>query len=50
MEGGGKGVGTEHLLVNKIDRVKKFLDNPDISAVGPCSYDWKGAFDRLDLV
>ena len=48
--GGKKDVGTEHLLVNKIDRVKKLLDNPDISAVGLCSYDWKGAFDQLDLV
>ena len=42
-------MGTEHLLVNMIVRVKKLLDNQDISTVLLFSYDWNGAFYRLDL-
>ena len=41
-------MGTEHLIVKMIDRIKKLLDNPEMIAVILKSYDWKGAFDRLD--
>ena len=46
--GGKKGVGTEHLIVTLIDRIKKLLDHPDKLIVMLSSYDWKGAFDRID--
>ena len=46
--GGKKGVGTEHLLVSLIDRIKKVLDDPGKCVVVLCSYDWSAAFDRLD--
>ena len=46
--GGKKGVGTEHLVVTLIDRIKKLLDHPDKLVVFLSSYDWKGAFDKID--
>ena len=46
--GGKKGVGTEHLIVELIDRIRKAQDDPEKLAVIMNSYDWKGAFDRLD--
>ena len=46
--GGKRGVGTEHLMVKMIDRIKKLQDNPEQIAVVLKSYDWSGAFDRLD--
>jgi hypothetical protein len=46
--GGKKGVGTEHLLVTLIDRIKKLLDQPNTPVVILSSYDWKGAFERID--
>ena len=46
--GGKKGVGTEHLIVAMIDRIKQVQDDPEKLAIILNSYDWKGAFDRLD--
>ena len=46
--GGRKGVGTEHLMVSMIDRIRKVLDNPESVSAVLNSYDWSGAFDRLD--
>jgi hypothetical protein len=46
--GGRKGVGTEHLLVTLVDRIRLLQDDPENTAVVLSSYDWKGAFDRLD--
>ena len=46
--GGKKGVGTEHLIVSLIDRIKMLLDDPEKVVVVLSSYDWSGAFDRLD--
>ena len=46
--GGKKGVGTEHLLVKMVDRIKQLLDDPEVSVVMLNSYDWKSAFDKLD--
>ena len=46
--GGKKGVGTEHLIVKLIDRIKQLQDNPEKMAVVLKSYDWAGAYDRLD--
>ena len=46
--GGKKGVGTEHLIITMIDRIKQLQDDPEKYAVFLNSYDWKGAFDRLD--
>ena len=46
--GGRRGVGTEHLLVTLIDRIKKLLDDPNTPVVLLSSYDWKGAFGRID--
>ena len=43
-----KGTGTEHLLVTMIDRIKQLQDNPDTPTVILSSYDWMGAFDRID--
>ena len=45
---GRKGMGTEHLLVMMVDRVKQLLDRPGMSAVVATAVDWMGAFDRLD--
>ena len=46
--GGKKVVGTEHLIVAMIDRIKQVQDDPEKLAIILNSYDWKGAFDRLD--
>ena len=46
--GGRKGVGTEHLLVTMMDRIQHLLEDPETFAVLLSSYDWKGAFNRLD--
>ena len=46
--GGKKGVGTEHLIVTLVDKIKNILDNPESDAVILNSYDWSGAFDRVD--
>ena len=46
--GGKKGVGTEHLLVNMIDRIRKLQDDPEQIAIILSSYDWSAAFDKLD--
>ena len=46
--GGRKGVGTEHLIVSMLDRIMKLLDDPEKMAVILSSYDWSGAFDRID--
>ena len=47
--GGKKGVGTEHLLVKMVDRIKQLLDDPEVSTVILNSYDWKSAFDKLGI-
>ena len=47
--GGQAGLGTEHMMVNFIDRIQYLLDrNPDKSAVIATSLDWAAAFDRQD--
>jgi hypothetical protein len=46
--GGKRGVGTEHLVVGLLDRILKLLDDPEKFAVILSSYDWSGAFDRID--
>ena len=46
--GGKKGLGTEHLLVNMIDKIKKYQDDPDHLSIVMSSYDWNAAFDKLD--
>ena len=46
--GGKKGVGTEHLVVTLLDRIKKLLEDPNTPVVILSSYDWRGAFDRID--
>ena len=46
--GGKKGVGTEHLIIALVDKIKKALDNPECDAAILSSYDWSGAFDRVD--
>ena len=47
--GNQKGTGTEHLLVNLMDRLLKLIDqNPDRSAVIASLLDWAAAFDRQD--
>ena len=47
--GGLKGTGPEHMIVCRIDRIIKLLDeNPDKSAVIATSLDWASAFDRQD--
>ena len=43
-----KGVGTDNLMVSMIDRIRKVLDNPGSVSAVLNSYDWSGAFDRLD--
>ena len=46
--GAKKGVGTEHLIIKMMDRIKSLHENPEKLAVILKSYDWQGAFDRLD--
>ena len=47
--GNQKGTGTEHLLVNLMDRILMLIDqNPDKSAVIASLLDWSAAFDRQD--
>ena len=47
--GGRIGVGTEHLIVNFIDRVLNMLDSTrDKAAVLASAVDWTAAFDRVD--
>ena len=47
--GGQEGIGTEHMLVNLVDRVLYLLDRyPDKSAVIAAFVDWAAAFDRQD--
>ena len=46
--GGKQGVGTEHLIVTLIDRIRQLQDDPEKLAVILNSYDWSAAFDRLD--
>ena len=47
--GGRKGIGTEHMIVNLLDRILKQLDkHPNKSAVIAASLDWAAAFDRQD--
>ena len=46
--GGKKGIGTEHLLINMIDRIKQLQDDPEKIVVVLNSYDWNAAFDKLD--
>jgi hypothetical protein len=41
-------VGTEHLIVTLIDRISKLLEDPKNPVVILSSYDWKGAFERID--
>ena len=48
--GGKRGMGTEHVIVNFVDRVLKLLDsnNTTSPAVMVSFADWRGAFDRQD--
>ena len=47
--GNQKGTGTEHLMVNLMDRILKLIDrNPNRSAVIASMLDWAAAFDRQD--
>ena len=47
--GNRKGTGTEHMLVNLMDRLLKLLDqNSNKSAVLATLVDWASAFDRQD--
>ena len=46
--GGKKGIGTEHLLINMIDQIRKYQDEPEKLTVVLNSYDWSSAFDKLD--
>ena len=47
--GNQKGTGTEHLVVNLMDRILKLIDrNPNRSAVIVSMLDWSSAFDRQD--
>ena len=45
---GKKGVGTEHMIVCMVDRVKNLLDKPGMRAVVAASTDWAAAFSRTD--
>ena len=45
---GRKGVGTEHMIVNLVDRILSLLDKPGMTAVIRSSADWSSAFDRTD--
>ena len=47
--GGKRGMGTEHVVVNFVDRVLKLLDKSSTSPAVMVSFaDWRGAFDRQD--
>ena len=47
--GGKKGHGTEHVIVNFVDRILKLLDQNNTSSAIIASFiDWRGAFDRQD--
>ena len=48
--GGKRGMGTEHVIVNFVDRILKLLDNNNTTspAVMVSFADWRGAFDRQD--
>ena len=46
--GGKKGVGTEHMIVNLVDRILKLLDGPESTAVIKTCADWNDAFSRVD--
>ena len=46
--GGKKGTGTEHVIVNFVDRILQMLDQNDKSAVIVSYDDWRGAFKRQD--
>ena len=47
--GSRKGSGTEHLIVQFVDRILKMLDSvTQRSAVIAAAVDWSAAFDRLD--
>ena len=47
--GGLPGIGTEHMVVCRVDRILKLLDrNTDRSAVIMAGLDWSAAFDRQD--
>ena len=47
--GNQKGTGTEHLVVNMMDKILKLLDNNNTrSAVIASLVDWASAFDRQD--
>ena len=44
-----KGTGTEHLMINFMDKLLKLLDNnSNCSAVIASLVDWASAFDRQD--
>ena len=45
--GGKKGVGTDHLIVELLDRIRKAQDDSENLAVIINSYVWKGAFDPV---
>ena len=47
--GGKTGLGTEHAVVNFVDRILKLLDQSSTSSAIIASFvDWRGAFDRQD--
>ena len=47
--GGLPGIGTEHMIVCMLDKIKKLLDrNRERSAVMMTCLDWSAAFDRQD--
>ena len=48
--GGKKGMGTEHVIVNFVDRILRLLDHNHTTspAVMVSFADWRGAFDRQD--
>ena len=46
--GGQKGVGTEHMIVNLVDRILKLLDGPESTVLLKTCADWNDAFSRVD--
>ena len=46
--GNKKDVGTEHLILTLIDRIRKLLEDPKTAVVILSSYEWKCAFERID--
>ena len=46
--GGRQGTGTEHCIVNFVDRILHLLDSSDRCAVIVSCADWRNAFDRQD--